>query len=183
MLRLQYSVHAKLLQSCPTLCDPMDCSPRGSSVHGDSPGKNTGVGSHFLLHGIFPTQLSYVSCIGRQILHQYSINVASICTGKPKKKKKYDLLYCSTRFITMACNPTHSIPDVCLYAAAGLMGNKCCFSERGQRKQFCKGGHGLTSEWCHLNGVFYGTKSEWDQSQNEPTVLEKQKENQHDWSR
>ena len=38
-------------QSCPTLCDPMDCSPPGSSVHGDSPGKNTGVGSHALLQG------------------------------------------------------------------------------------------------------------------------------------
>ena len=24
---------AKLLQSCPTLCDPMDCSPPGSSIH------------------------------------------------------------------------------------------------------------------------------------------------------
>ena len=31
-------------QSCLTLCDPMDCSPPGSSVHGDSPGKNAGVG-------------------------------------------------------------------------------------------------------------------------------------------
>ena len=31
-------------------------SPPGSSVHGDSPGKNTGVGSHALLQGIFPTQ-------------------------------------------------------------------------------------------------------------------------------
>ena len=37
-------------QSCPALCDPMDCSLPGSSVHGDSPGKNTGVGCHFLLH-------------------------------------------------------------------------------------------------------------------------------------
>ena len=27
-------VHAKSLQSCPTLCDPMDCSPPGSSAHG-----------------------------------------------------------------------------------------------------------------------------------------------------
>ena len=27
-------VQAKLLQYCPTLCDPMDCSPPGSSVHG-----------------------------------------------------------------------------------------------------------------------------------------------------
>ena len=34
----------------------MDCSPPDSSVHGDSPGKNTGVGCHALLHGIFPTQ-------------------------------------------------------------------------------------------------------------------------------
>ena len=40
-------------QSCPTLCDPMDCSPSGSSVHGDSPGKNTGLGCHALLQGIF----------------------------------------------------------------------------------------------------------------------------------
>ena len=31
-------------QSCLTLCDPMDCSPPGSSVHGDSPAKNTEVG-------------------------------------------------------------------------------------------------------------------------------------------
>ena len=34
----------------------MDCSPPGSSVHGDSPGKNTGVGCHVLLQGILPTQ-------------------------------------------------------------------------------------------------------------------------------
>ena len=40
---------AKLLQSCPTLCDPMDSSPAGSSVHGIFLGKNAGVGRHFLL--------------------------------------------------------------------------------------------------------------------------------------
>ena len=34
----------------------MDCSPPGSSVHGDSPGKNTGVGCFLLLQGIFLTQ-------------------------------------------------------------------------------------------------------------------------------
>ena len=45
-------------QSCLTLCDPMDCSLPGSSVHGDSPGKNTGVGCHALLQGIFPTRRS-----------------------------------------------------------------------------------------------------------------------------
>ena len=47
---------SEIAQSCPTLCDPMDCSPPGSSVHGILPGKNTGVGCHFLLQGIFPTQ-------------------------------------------------------------------------------------------------------------------------------
>ena len=40
----------------PTLCDPMDCSLPGSTVQGIFPGKNTGVGCHFLLQEIFPTQ-------------------------------------------------------------------------------------------------------------------------------
>ena len=39
---------AKSRQSCPTLCDPIDGSPPGSHPW-DSPGKNTGVGCHFLL--------------------------------------------------------------------------------------------------------------------------------------
>ena len=43
-------------QLCLTLCDPTNCSPPGSSVHEDSPSKNTGVGCHALLQGIFPTQ-------------------------------------------------------------------------------------------------------------------------------
>ena len=38
-------------QSCLTLCDPMNCSPPGSSVHGDSPGKAAGVGCHAFLQG------------------------------------------------------------------------------------------------------------------------------------
>ena len=36
----------------------MDCSPPGSSVHGDSPGKNTGVSWYALLQVIFPAQES-----------------------------------------------------------------------------------------------------------------------------
>ena len=47
---------ALVTQSYLTLCDPMDCSPPGSSVLGISQGKNTGVGSHSLLQGIFLTQ-------------------------------------------------------------------------------------------------------------------------------
>ena len=51
----------------------MDCSPPGSSVHGDSPGKNTEVGCHALLQGIFPIQGSNPGLLhGRQILYQLS---------------------------------------------------------------------------------------------------------------
>ena len=41
-------MRAKSLQSCLTRGDPMDYSSPGSSVHGDSLGKNTGVGCHAL---------------------------------------------------------------------------------------------------------------------------------------
>ena len=47
---------SSVTQSCPTLCNRMDCSPPGFSVHGDSPGKNTGVSCHSLLQGLFLTQ-------------------------------------------------------------------------------------------------------------------------------
>ena len=50
---------AKSLQLYLTLCDPKDGSPPGSPVPWDSPGKNTGVGCHFLLQCMeglpFPT--------------------------------------------------------------------------------------------------------------------------------
>ena len=45
-----YAVLYLVTQPCPTLCYPMN------SVHEDSPGKNTAVGRHVLLRGIFPTQ-------------------------------------------------------------------------------------------------------------------------------
>ena len=41
-------------QSCPTLCNSIDYSPPGSSVHEGSPGKNTTVGCHALLQGDLP---------------------------------------------------------------------------------------------------------------------------------
>ena len=56
-----------------TLCNHMDCSPPGSTVHRDSAGKNTGVGSLSLLQGIFPTQGSDPGLLHcRQILYQLS---------------------------------------------------------------------------------------------------------------
>ena len=48
---------------CLTLCDLMGCSLPGSSVHVD---KTAGVGSHFLLQGIFPTQGSNLRLLSFQ---------------------------------------------------------------------------------------------------------------------
>ena len=55
-----------VVQSCPTFCDSMGCSPPGSSIRGDSPGKDTGVGCHALLQGIFPAQGSHPGLLHRQ---------------------------------------------------------------------------------------------------------------------
>ena len=60
-------------QSCPTLCNPMDCNPPGSSVHEDFPGKNTGMGCHAFLQGILPPQeLNQGLLHCRQVLYQLS---------------------------------------------------------------------------------------------------------------
>ena len=57
----------------------MDCNPPGSSVHGDSPGKNTGVGCHALFQGIFPTQESHWGLLPcRKIPYQLSYQ-GSLC--------------------------------------------------------------------------------------------------------
>ena len=66
-------------QLCPTLCDPIDCCPPGSSVHGDSPGRNTRVGCHGLLQGILPTQGSNTWSLALQ-----ADSLPSEPSGKPK---------------------------------------------------------------------------------------------------
>ena len=61
------------IQSCLTLCDPMDCSLSDSSVHEIFPGTSTGVGCHFHLQRIFPIQgsnLGLPHC--RQMLYHLS---------------------------------------------------------------------------------------------------------------
>ena len=46
----------EVAQWYPTLCNPMDCSPTKLLCPWDFPGKDTGVGCHFLLQRIFPIQ-------------------------------------------------------------------------------------------------------------------------------
>ena len=66
-------------QSCPTLCDPMDYSPPGSSVHEIFPGKDTGVGRHFLLQGILPTRESNLGLLHCRFFTDWATREAYIC--------------------------------------------------------------------------------------------------------
>ena len=68
--------HAKLLQSCPALCDSMDHNLPGSSVHGDSPGKNTGVEIVLCaIQEVFAAYLFYVCCCCCQVASVVSDSV------------------------------------------------------------------------------------------------------------
>ena len=62
-------------------CNPMHCSPPGSSVHGDSPGKNTGVGCHALPQGIFQTQGSNPGLL--HLLDWQAGSLPPVLPGKP----------------------------------------------------------------------------------------------------
>ena len=86
-----------VIQFCLTLRDSMDCSLPGSSVHVIFPGKNTGVGCHFLLQGIFLTQglnPGLLHC--RQILYHLSHQ------GSPQFSSVTQL--CLTLCDTMDCS-------------------------------------------------------------------------------
>ena len=92
-------------QLCLTLCDPVDCSLPGSSVHGmNSPGQNTGVGCHSLLQGIFPAQglnKGLLHC--RQILYCLS-NQGSpqlLCSWNVLKSAYFCLMVPKWFFFTM----------------------------------------------------------------------------------
>ena len=64
------------ISACLALCDPMDCTRL--LCPWDSPGKNTGMGCHFLLQGIFSTQGSYP-----HFLCPLHWQVGSLPSGKP----------------------------------------------------------------------------------------------------
>ena len=78
------SSESEVAQLCPTLCHPMDCRlPHSWDFPWDFPGKSIGVGCHFLLQGIFPTQGSNLGLLHcRQMLyhlsHQGSLSSSNI---------------------------------------------------------------------------------------------------------
>ena len=79
MVNIRHCAVCLVVQSRPALCDHMNCTLPASSVLGYCPGKNTRVGCHALLQGIFPTQGSHPglpSC--RRILYHLSYKESPI---------------------------------------------------------------------------------------------------------
>ena len=113
-------IHAKSLQSCLTLCNPIDYSPSSSSVHVDSPGKNTGMGFLALLQGILPIQglNPHLLCIllCKRVLYCWA-------TGE-------DSLWCQLYYLTLSQNLS-TLPFLTTYLSSlqtdtSLLGYCCC---------------------------------------------------------
>ena len=91
-----------------SFCDPIDYSTPGSSVHGISQEKKTGVGCHFFLQGIFPIQgLNWHLLHCRQVLYhwatseaphkyQYIVSIENNCFIV---QNSYENIYCSHKHV------------------------------------------------------------------------------------
>ena len=76
-----YYLHAQVLSCVWLFCDPMDCGWPDSFVHGIFPGKNIGMGCHFLLQGTFLTQGSNVYLL--HLLHWQADSLPAEPPGRP----------------------------------------------------------------------------------------------------
>ena len=87
-----------ITELCPTLCNPMDLSPPGSSVHGVFPGKNIGVGCHFLPQGIFLTQGSKLCLLHQQAdsLPVHQLGSLYYVVSDSKYSKQVSTAHCLT---------------------------------------------------------------------------------------
>ena len=123
--------------SCPTLCNPMDCSPPGFSVHGDSPGKNTGVGCHAFLQGIFPKQGSNPCLLCP--LHWQAGSLPLVPSGRPFLKVSSLQMGCKDHM-----DQSHTL---FLYGILSHTITSLCSVSMFQDHVFC-----LTLEWYDLRG-------------------------------
>ena len=83
----------QLLSRVWLFCVPMHCSPPGSSVYGDFPGKTTGVGSHFPLRRSFePRDWTHISWIGKWVLYYWATREFTVFQKKEKKDEKKNVM-------------------------------------------------------------------------------------------
>ena len=86
-------------QSCPILCDLMDCS----SIHGSSKAKNTRMACHFLLWKIVPIQGSNPRLL--RLLHWQADSLPLSHLGSSQKKNSICQIYFSYHLCGRLCFP------------------------------------------------------------------------------
>ena len=91
--------------------------PSGSSIHGDSPGKNTGVGCNALLQGIFPTQ--GLNPLLLSLLHGQAGSLPLVPPGKPVYGPQSLNIYYIAFWGEKACSPIPSTVDAQLFSSLG----------------------------------------------------------------
>ena len=155
----------------------MDCSPPGSSVRGDSPGKNTGAGCHALLEGIFPTQGWNLNLLyllhwqggslplappGFSRLFQKANNIYLYFTPSMKLVKEYckmlNLVICNWDWGDSVLKHT-SYPVILLYNYQQFIKTKGKHSNRGN----LKGLQAMTEYITHLfhQTIFQEIRNSW----------------------
>ena len=138
---LQKFACMKSLQVCPTLCDPVDCSPTRLPCPWDSPGKNTGVGCQALLQGIFPTQGSnpHLLCLlhCRWILYHWDTGEApaEACSDRFSRIQHQRHGLKRQHFITVASGQERS-PELLVFVSGRGPQQLGC-KEGGERSLMC----------------------------------------------
>ena len=117
---------------CPTLCNSMNGSLPGSSVHRHSPGKNTGVGCHAIIQGIFLTQGS--NPLFLRLLHWQADSLPLEPPGKPQDRGNL-----------LEKRVTHDLPSLCLCLLKNLFFGAIGFNAKSSGPSDGGRGAGLSS--------------------------------------
>ena len=154
MCMLSYSV----AWSCRILCDPMEFRPPGSSVHGISPGKITGVGCHFLLQRNLPDPRIKLSTLASPVL------VGRFFTpGKPKLGlsdlknglKSSWCTYISSKFNSLKENLLPSLMWVCTNDSRAEWRQKVILGQKHKWQSWTQPLKGMIQKgvWEHEGGI------------------------------
>ena len=120
------------------LCDPMDCSQPASTVRGISQDKNTRMGCHSLLQGIFPTQGSNLSLLHWRLNLYFTLLAGRFFTAEPP----FQNTGVQSKVYAAHSGLTDSSEILLDFSSRTLM---CCWNEKSFAVDF---GEGMALVWA-----------------------------------
>ena len=158
-------------QLCPTLCNTIDCSTPGSFVHRDFPGKNTGMGCHFLLQGIsWSEDQTWVSCIAGRFFIIWDIREVEAAKVEIKKKEFLSVRYLKNYELKLTLMPDthfgvanfapftdfHGVNNSAL--ASSYISTRCHWMRSGEDIHGCKPYYSTVDLWITEGLVVHSRK-------------------------